>query len=189
MSSKPIPGDLPRHVLDSIAQLDRLAASMEQDDGPRVFLQQSIPDKYSCTPAPAIDCENRVALCKAACCRLNVVLSPQDVQEGVVSWDSERPFLNAQDSKGYCVHLEGPACRCSVYAYRPAACRVYDCRYDPRIWIDFENRIPNPALEPLEGPTHLAREGNARPESSIPKIQEQQEDANSTTRRRPHRQL
>jgi Putative zinc- or iron-chelating domain len=182
---KPIPPDLPRHVLDSAEQLDRLAASMARDDGPRVFLQQSVPDKYSCAPAPAIDCDNRVALCKAACCRLNVVLSPQDIQEGVVAWDSERPFLNAQDSSGYCVHLEGPACRCSVYAQRPVACRVYDCRYDPRIWIDFEKRIPNPALEALDRPPHPDRETNTRPESSIPQAQEEQEDANSKT----HRQL
>jgi hypothetical protein len=31
-----------------------------------------------------------------------------------------------------------------VYEHRPAICRTYDCRKDPRIWIDFEKRIPAP---------------------------------------------
>jgi hypothetical protein len=31
-----------------------------------------------------------------------------------------------------------------VYAQRPGACRAYDCRHDPRVWIDFEARIPAP---------------------------------------------
>jgi hypothetical protein len=33
---------------------------------------------------------------------------------------------------------------CTVYAQRPGACRAYDCRHDPRVWIDFDARIPAP---------------------------------------------
>ena len=29
----------------------------------------------------------------------------------------------------------------------PLPCRGYDCRKDKRIWLDFEQRIPNPAVE------------------------------------------
>jgi hypothetical protein len=31
-----------------------------------------------------------------------------------------------------------------VHHARPRTCRVYDCRRDPRIWLDFERRIPAP---------------------------------------------
>lgn len=129
-----------------------MADAMAQDDGPRVFFQDSIPDKYAVEPAEPIDCENRVALCKAACCRLSVLLAPQDLAEGIVRWDSRRRYFNAQEPDGYCVHLERPGCRCAVYEARPAACRIYNCRNDDRIWVDFEKRIPNPLLKDLAWP-------------------------------------
>ena len=176
MPEKPLAGQLPRHVLDSVNYLDRLAASMAADDGPRVFLQTSVNDKYSCEPAPPIDCETRIPLCHAACCRLNVVLSQQDVEEGIVSWDPQRPYFNAQDSDGYCTHLERPPCRCSIYAGRPAACRVFDCRNDRRIWLDFENRIPHPALKELDWPLH--RNSGTPTHTSKPQSQEKRQDVN-----------
>lgn len=169
MRKKPLAEHAPRHVLDSVEYLDRLAASMAADDGPRVLLQTAIPDKYSCAPAPAIDCEARIPICRAACCRLNVVLSQQDIEEGIVSWDPRRPYLNTQDSAGYCAHLERPSCRCSIYASRPAPCRIYDCRHDGRIWIDFESRIPNPALEQLAGPPQAGSHQAPNHSSDAPK--------------------
>jgi hypothetical protein len=142
-------------VLHSISVLDRIADEMATDSGPRAFLQNSISDKYALPAGEPIDCESRVALCKAACCRLNVILSPQDLAEGIASWDPQRPYFNAQDAAGYCTHLEQPACRCSIYANRPAPCRIYDCRHDSRVWTDFEKRIANPALENLDWPLNL----------------------------------
>jgi Fe-S-cluster containining protein len=38
---------------------------------------------------------------------------------------------------------------CTIYEKRPASCRAYDCRADPRVWIDFEARIPAPMPETL----------------------------------------
>ena len=146
---------LPQEVRRSIGVLDRIADEMAAGSGPHVFLQDSIPDKYSLPPGEPIDCEKRVELCKAACCRLNVLLSPQDLAEGIASWDPRRRYFNAQDAAGYCTHLEQPACRCSIYANRPAPCRLYDCRHDSRIWTSFENRIANPALEKLDWPLNL----------------------------------
>ena len=177
MPRKPSHEEFPQQVLDSVAVLDRLADAMTAESGPRVFLQDSVPDKYSLAPAPVIDCDNRIPLCHAACCRLNVVLSQQDVQEGIVSWDPRRPYLNAQDSEGYCVHLERPPCHCSIYASRPAPCRIFDCRNDRRIWLDFENRIANPALDKLDWPRNLAGDSNATPSSPAHHDGEQQEEA------------
>lgn len=166
-TTKPRRGEqpLPQHVVDSAAVLDRIADGMASETGPRVYLQDCIPDKYAIEPAEPIDCENRIALCKAACCRLSVLLSPQDLAEGIVSWDPRRRYFNSQEADGSCVHLERPGCRCSIYANRPGVCRVYDCRRDDRIWVDFEKRIPNPALEKLGWPGNLvnAAEVHTRP--------------------------
>jgi Fe-S-cluster containining protein len=107
-------------------------------------------DKYTFAEREVkIDCEHRLPVCKAACCRLNFALSRQDIEEGIVKWDLGRPYMIAHDADGYCRHLDRQGCRCTVYANRPVPCRAYDCRKDKRIWADFDNRIVNPNLEEL----------------------------------------
>lgn len=106
-------------------------------------------DKYSFEKTVRIDCENRVHLCKAACCRLRFALSRQDVEEGIVQWDFGHPYFIAHDESGYCRHLDKSALRCTIHAARPLPCRAYDCRNDTRIWADFEARIPSPDLEKI----------------------------------------
>src|SRR5438093_12054942 len=44
--------------------------------GMGVEIQDSQIDKYQFEGGPKIDCENRIHLCKAACCRLRFSLSP-----------------------------------------------------------------------------------------------------------------
>lgn len=104
-------------------------------------------DKYGSEVAPVvIDCEARLPLCHAACCRLRFALTEQDLREGVVQWELPKPYLNRQRSDGYCVHCDVATGACGVYTQRPAVCRQYDCRNDRRIWADFDKRIPNPEL-------------------------------------------
>jgi hypothetical protein len=93
-----------------------------------------------------IDCASRVALCGAACCRLAVGLSGEDVREGVLRWDTGNPYMLQRGDDGWCVHMERGSCRCTAYEARPIPCRGFDCREDRRIWLDFEGRVPNPAL-------------------------------------------
>jgi Fe-S-cluster containining protein len=119
------------------------------DRGMGVAMQEDERDKYSFSEAVDIDCASRVHLCQAACCRMSFALSQQDVEEGVVKWDLGRPYLIAQDSDGYCRHLDREANCCTVREQRPLPCRGYDCRQDKRVWVDFENRIINPQLEEL----------------------------------------
>jgi Fe-S-cluster containining protein len=108
-------------------------------------------DKYALEDTvEEIDCENRIEVCKAACCRLQFALSRQDVEEGIVEWEFSRPYLIKRAPDGYCTHLDRESgCRCGVYKHRPVPCRAYDCREDDRIWADFERRIPSPKLKEL----------------------------------------
>lgn len=119
------------------------------DKGMGVHLQEPEQDKYTVQGAIEIDCENRVHLCKAACCRLWFPLSKQDIDEGVVRWDLRYPYIIAQDAEGYCKHLNRGTCHCTVYENRPLPCKTFDCRKDKRIWVDFENKVINPNLEAL----------------------------------------
>jgi Fe-S-cluster containining protein len=114
-----------------------------------VMLQQPEIDKYTFEGGAEIDCENRVHLCKAACCRLRFALSRQDVEEGIVKWDLSRPYVIQRGTDGYCGHFERGSRSCTIYQQRPVPCRAYDCRGDKRIWADFENRIVSPELETL----------------------------------------
>jgi len=117
--------------------------------GMGVAMQEDERDKYTFDETVEIDCESRVHLCKAACCRMSFALSQQDVEEGVIKWDLGRPYLIAQDADGYCRHLDRKSSCCTVRDQRPLPCRGYDCRKDKRVWVDFEKRIINPDLEEL----------------------------------------
>jgi Fe-S-cluster containining protein len=118
-----------------------------RDNGMGVIRQEPEYDKYTFDSPVKIDCENRLHLCRAACCRLQFALSRQDVEEGVVKWDFGRPYMIRQTPSGHCVHLERQTCRCAVYDQRPVPCRAYDCRNDKRIWADFEQKLVSPELE------------------------------------------
>ena len=121
-------------------------APSHAEEGLGLRLDERDEDKYSLGGLPEIDCADRVALCGAACCRMRFALSRQDVEEGVIRFDLGRPYLNRVAASGYCVHFDDGGCRCTVYEQRPGVCRRYDCRQDPRIWLDFEARVPSPIL-------------------------------------------
>jgi len=135
----------------------RLARRYAEKD-PGVALQDSRHDKYKPPVEPVIDCASRIALCKATCCKMVFPLSRQDVDEAVVHWDLGRPFVIAKRANGYCQHLDENGHRCAVHAQRPLPCRVYDCRQDKRIWLDFEKRIVNPKICDPDWPRNLSPE-------------------------------
>lgn len=133
----------------------RLLEQLRQS-GTGALLQEPEYDKYSFDHSVAIDCENRIHLCQAACCRLPFALSKQDIREGIVRWDLGQPYLIDQGADGYCTHMDRNTCACTIYAQRPTPCRGYDCRQDRRIWLDFAQMIPNPALAHADWPQGLA---------------------------------
>ena len=127
---------------------DRLVEKFRQE-GIGAAYQDPEHDKYTFESSVEIDCENRIHLCKAACCRLRFALSHQDVEEGIVQWEFAHPYFIASDEDGYCHHLDRGCMNCTIHAYRPVPCRAYDCRKDKRIWSDFEQRVVSPELDKL----------------------------------------
>lgn len=128
------------------AKEQMLASALTHWEGAEILHEAR--DKYE-VEGPPIDCASRVHLCKAACCRLDFVLSRQDLEEGVIRWDVGRPYHIKKRADGWCHHCDGATKGCAAHAKRPLVCRQYDCRNDARIWEDFEQRIPSPKLEVL----------------------------------------
>lgn len=136
---------------------ERLLRKFSKHDA-GVSVQEAGGDKYNLQGAVTIDCGNRVALCRAACCKMVFPLSPQDIAEGVIGWDFGTPYVIAKDEDGYCRHFDRRRMGCAEHACRPVPCRVYDCRNDARIWTDFAARIVNPEINDPEWPHNLAAE-------------------------------
>jgi hypothetical protein len=135
------------------ASFKRLAKKIQADRGIKIRLSV-IDDKFS-VDSPDIDCAARLPLCGARCCSFEVPLSKQDLVERKLPFDIERPYYLPRDpitKRCACMDDQGA---CTAYDYRPATCRTYDCRNDPRVWIDFEARIPAPLPESIRPATDV----------------------------------
>jgi len=64
-------------------------------------------DKYTFKHEVQVDCQSRLHICKAVCCRFPFALSRQDVEEGIINWEFGRSYLIANGKDGDCVHLDG----------------------------------------------------------------------------------
>jgi Fe-S-cluster containining protein len=122
--------------------------------GERKTVRLTMVDDKRKKESPDIDCASRIHLCEARCCRFEVSLSAEDVRDHI-PWVIDQPYMLPRDpytKKCVCMDEQGA---CTVYEKRPASCRVYDCRHDPRVWVDFENRIPAPMppkITPVDPP-------------------------------------
>jgi hypothetical protein len=130
-------------------QVHKRLAEKFAEKGMGVALTMEEKETDGGSPNVEIDCENRLHLCQAACCRLRFALTVRDVEKGNVKWNLGQPYMIRQGADGYCHHLDRESQRCGVYEDRPFVCRAYDCRKDQRIWQDFEKRIVSPELERL----------------------------------------
>ena len=90
------------------------------------------------TPPVLVDCEQRLPICKAVCCRLRFALSAEEIESRKLKWDLGRPYFNRRDSGCYCHQIDGATLGCGIYEDRPSVCRRYSCAHDERIWKDFE---------------------------------------------------
>jgi Fe-S-cluster containining protein len=84
-----------------------------------------------------VNCQERMHICKAACCKLHFALTQEEVESGHIKWNLGEPYFIRQKKDGYCVHNDGKGC-CNIYENRPSVCKYYSCRNDKRIWKDFE---------------------------------------------------
>jgi Fe-S-cluster containining protein len=115
--------------------------------GMTVAVHESGFSKYALIDAVKIDCDDRLHLCRAACCRLSFALSREDLDEGALRWDFRAPYMVARGENGYCAHIDRRSCRCTAYDQRPVTCRGYDCSSDDRIWRNFEKKEINPNVQ------------------------------------------
>jgi Fe-S-cluster containining protein len=113
---------------------------------PTVRLRMYDVDKYNMQHGEPVDCADRMPLCKGRCCKLTIVLSEQDLDDGKLQWNLQEPYVLRRGKDHRCVYQDRSSGFCTNYDHRPATCRAYSCKDDRRIWLDFENKIPAPAV-------------------------------------------
>jgi hypothetical protein len=129
--------------------------------GMAVAIQEFPVGKHRFAAGALIDCAGRRSLCRAACCRLPLALSREDVRQGVVEWEWAQPYMIAHRDDGYCVHCGAASLNCGIYEERPIPCRGYDCRHDARIWLDYDAGLINPRVNEPDWPHCLDAEAGA----------------------------
>lgn len=132
-------GSLPPHF-------KKLASRLRAEQGVKIHLAIA-PDKYQ-VESPDVDCAALMPICQARCCSLTVQLAEQDVEERVVPFVIDQPYMLPKDPvTKHCVCLDKATRGCTIYEHRPATCRSFDCREDRRIWTDFAARVLAPPPE------------------------------------------
>lgn len=64
--------------------------------------------------------------CDAVCCRLTVVLQPEDRVPAHLTTITEAGLeVMARDEEGWCVAVDGAHMHCSIYGSRPGVCRRF----------------------------------------------------------------
>ncbi|RDZ29675.1 YkgJ family cysteine cluster protein [Lysobacter silvisoli] len=72
--------------------------------------------------APAPDCGR----CDAVCCRLTVVLQPEDrIPPHLSARTAAGLEVMARDEEGWCVAVDATRMQCSIYHSRPQVCRRF----------------------------------------------------------------
>ena len=72
-------------------------------------------------PAP-VQCSR----CDAVCCRLTVVLMPEDRVPGHLTEHTDAGLhVMARDEEGWCVAVDGLHLHCTIYEQRPTICRRF----------------------------------------------------------------
>ena len=90
---------------------------------------------------PSVHCSH----CAAVCCRLRVIVGPADqVPRNLTTADAEGLVMMARAQEGWCVALDRPSKRCTIYATRPGACQRFTmgagfCR---AVRMDFDAHFP-----------------------------------------------
>jgi len=103
-------------------------------------------DPYAESVDPSVQCSS----CEAVCCRLTVVLMPDDhVPEWLIHRDQRGLETLAKGEDGWCAAVDPNTSRCSIYEQRPVICRKFamgspSCRDERQKW--FGHKIPTPIM-------------------------------------------
>src|SRR5690554_4681188 len=54
-----------------------------------------------------VNCEERMHICQAVCCKLNFALSVEEIESGKIRWDLGQPYFIRHNKNGYCCHVDG----------------------------------------------------------------------------------
>ncbi|MGY0798813.1 YkgJ family cysteine cluster protein [Lysobacter sp. A286] len=94
---------------------------------------------------PTVSCDH----CDAVCCRLTVVVMPEDnVPRHLVERTERGLEVMARDEDGWCVAVDQNRMCCSIYEQRPAICRKFTmgsgyCRSERKAYSRrYEREIP-----------------------------------------------
>lgn len=97
----------------------------------------NIPDPYEQAVDPGVQCTT----CEAVCCRLTVVLMPEDrVPAWLIDHDKHGLEILAKGEDGWCAAVDPNTSRCTIYENRPGICRKFamgspSCRGERRKWF------------------------------------------------------
>ena len=105
--------------------------------GPGIAVQVESPETATQSSVP-VDCNARMPICQAVCCKLDFALTIEEVEAGSIKWDLGRPYFIRHENHGYCGHNNRETGGCTIYANRPGVCSRYSCANDEQIWKDFE---------------------------------------------------
>lgn len=124
-------------IQSAVANVQQQMDSQGELSGPGTLVRLEKPSEVA-KQTIEVDCEARLHICKAVCCKLNFALTIGEIESGVVKWDLGRPYCIRHEENGYCTHQIQNAGGCGIYANRPGVCRNYSCAKDDRIWKDFD---------------------------------------------------
>jgi Fe-S-cluster containining protein len=88
-------------------------------------------DSHATVPAyepddARIDPDVSCSACDAVCCRLTVLVMPEDnVPRHLVERDVHGMEVMAHDEEGWCVAIDHRHMRCGIYDQRPGICRRF----------------------------------------------------------------
>lgn len=77
-------------------------------------------------PASSSRVTARCSACEAVCCRLTVVLQPEDrIPDHLTTYSREGLHVMKRGEDGWCVALNGVQMSCGIYETRPSVCRRF----------------------------------------------------------------
>jgi Fe-S-cluster containining protein len=79
-------------------------------------------DPFAQAVDPTVSCSH----CEAVCCRLTVVLAPEDrVASEFIAHNADGVAVMARAADGWCSALDRTRMCCSIYETRPGVCRKF----------------------------------------------------------------